>query len=157
MKPFGRDRLVETLSRVRVRLVGEGTWPGAAADASRAPRSADATVQTYPTRLFARDRGSLVPLPVSDIVRVDATAQGVSLVAKSGTFELDTSLTALMRRLDPEDFLRIHRGHVINLTHVVSIHRYDERRLSVRMDDGETLVASRRGSQTLRQMAGDAG
>ncbi len=150
MKPFGRDRLIETLSRVRVRLVGEGALPGLSVDGNPAPDLARSPGQAPLARLFARDRGSLVPLSVSDVVRVEATTLGVRLVTKSGTFELDTSLTALVGRLDPKDFVRIHRAHVVNLAHDISIHRYDERR----MNDGETLVASRRGSQALRKMVG---
>ena len=141
MKPFGKERLLETLSRVRVRLVGEGAMSGGSA---REP------VQ----RFFARNRGGLVPVRVSDIVRLDATATGVRLVTSAGAYEMDASLTELMERLDPEEFVRVHRAHVVNLSHVVSINRYDDRRLSVQLDDGSTLVASRRGSQVLRRMAG---
>ena len=152
MKPFGRDRLLETLSRVRVRLVGEGAMGGGAAE-DALPGKARAHAGAPVTRLFARDRGSLVPVLVDDIIRVEATTVGVELVTASGTFELDTSLTSLTKRLDPEDFVRVHRAKMVNLAHVVSIVRYDERRLSVRMNDGATLVASRRGSQALKEMA----
>ena len=46
----------------------------------------------------------------------------------------------------------IHRGHLVNLSHVVSIHRYDERRLTLRLDDDATIVASGRGSLALREL-----
>ena len=151
MKPFGRDRLLETLSRVRVRLVGEGALRDGAPEDKLGEARARSGAPV--TRLFARDRGSLVPVLVDDIIRVEATTVGVELVTASGTFELDTSLTSLTKRLDPEDFVRVHRAKMVNLAHVVSIVRYDERRLSVRMNDGATLVASRRGSQALKEMA----
>ena len=153
MKPFGRDRLLETLSRVRVRLVGEGALAGGVDGGAHTPGGRREPSQAPVTRLFARDRGGLVPILVDDIVRVEATTVGVDLVTASGKFELDTSLTTLTKRLDPKDFVRIHRANVVNLAHVVSIVRYDERRVSVRMNDGTTLVASRRGSQALKEMA----
>jgi two-component system LytT family response regulator len=89
---------------------------------------------------------------VADIVHADAVAGGVDLVTATGTFTLDASLSELEARLDPADFVRVHRSHLVNLSHVVSIRRYDERRLSLRLEDGATLVASRRGSQSLREM-----
>jgi len=147
VKPFGKERLLETLGRVRIRLVGEGR---AAAREARGEETRPA--RRYAQRLFAHHRGATVPVAVADVVRVDAVAGGVDLVTAQGTFGLGGSLSELEVRLDPADFVRVHRGHLVNLAHVVSIRRYDERRLSLRLDDGSTVVASRRGSQTLREM-----
>ena len=147
VKPFGQDRLLETLGRVRIRLVGERRAAVRKADGEGARPA-----RRYAQRLFAHHKGATVPVAVGDVVRLDAVAGGVDLVTVQGTFGLDGTLSELETRLDPADFVRVHRGHVVNLAHVVSIRRYDERRLSVRLDDGSTLVASRRGSRTLREM-----
>ena len=145
VKPFGRDRLVQTLDRVRVRLLGEGrTAPD--------PARPGLTPGSYAERIFARHRGAMVPVTVADIRRIDAVDGGVAVVTSGGTLDLDVTLGEVAGRLDPEDFVRVHRGHVVNLAHVVSIRRYDERRLQLRMDDDATIVASRRGSQQLRSL-----
>jgi len=145
VKPFGRDRLVQTLDRVRVRLVGEGrSWSDARRPAT--PR------ERYSERIFARHRGALVPLSVADIRRVDAVEGGVSVVTQRGHFDLDVTLGEMEERLDPKDFVRVHRAHIVNLGHVVSIRRYDERRLQLRLDDGSAIVASRSGSRELREV-----
>lgn len=145
VKPFGRDRLIRTLDRVRVRLVGEGR---ASADAAEPvePRRA------HTERIFARHRGAVVPVAVDDIGRIDAVDGGVRVVTGRGSFELDITLGELEERLNPGDFVRVHRAHIVNLGHVVSIRRYDDRRLQLRIDDGSTIIASRRGSQQLRSM-----
>lgn len=148
VKPFGRDRLLETLARVRVRLVGEGVSRRRAAGGPRGPGGG------FPERLFARRRGAIVPVRVKDIVRVDATPGGVELVTRDGAFDLDAALQEVEARLDPTDFVRLHRSHIVNLAHVVSIRRYDERRLTVRLDDDSTLVASRQGSKALKELMG---
>jgi two-component system LytT family response regulator len=143
VKPFGRDRLVETLDRVRVRLVGEGVV------GNGEPAHAGG-LKHFPPRLFAQHRGNLVPVPASEIVRVDASAGGVTLVTGTGRFDLEATLTEVHERLDPEDFIRVHRSHIVNLAHVTGIRRYDERRFSVQMDDGTSLVTSRQGAKELR-------
>jgi len=150
LKPFGRERLLQTLDRVRVRLVGEGRVAGAGAPGRGA--APPHVPGRWAERLFARQKGATVPVPVGAISRIDASAGGVTLVTSSGTFELDETLSEVEERLDPGDFVRVHRGHLVNLAHVASIRRYDERRLSLRLTDGTTLVASRRGSRTLREM-----
>ena len=146
VKPFGRDRLLETLDRVRVRLVGQGRAAGVEAS------PADTPARLFAARFFARHKGATVPVAVSEIRRIDAVSGGVALVTPAGIFELDDTLSEVEERLDPHDFVRVHRAHLVNLAHVASIRRYDERRLSLRLDDGYTLVASRRGSQALREM-----
>jgi two-component system LytT family response regulator len=145
VKPFGRDRLIQTLDRVRVRLVGEGR--------SKEIEPAEAVEPGfYAERIFARHRGAMVPVPVGDIRRVDAVDGGVSVVTDGRVFELDATLSEVAGRLDPRDFVRVHRAHLVNLAHVVGIRRYDERRLVISLDDDSTIVASRRGSRSLRDL-----
>jgi DNA-binding LytR/AlgR family response regulator len=94
----------------------------------------------------------MVPVSVSEIRQIDAVAGGVAVVTSAGTFDMDGTLGELEERLDPADFVRVHRAHLVNLAHVTGIRRYDERRLALRLDDGSTLVTSRRGAQALRAM-----
>ncbi len=145
VKPFGKARLMESLDRVRVRLVGEGI----ARETGR-----DGRDSYFASRLFARHRGGIVPISVGQIIRIDATSGGVSLVTDGVTFSSDASLAEIQERLNPKEFLRVHRGHIVNLAHVSKIEKYDERRFLIRLDDGSRLVASRRGSQALRELMG---
>lgn len=145
IKPFGRDRVVRTLDRVRVRLVGEAR--------ARPTSDPERTVaESWPERVFARHRGAMVPVPVREIRRVDAVDGGVVVRVPGRTFDLDSTLGEFASRLDPRDFVRVHRGHLVNLSHVSSIRRYDERRLVLTLDDDSAIVASRRGSLVLKEL-----
>jgi len=140
VKPFGRDRLIQTLDRVRIRLAGEGVG-------SREP-----VTDGYLQRLFARHRGSIVPVPVEEILHLEAVDGRVEVHATSGRLSVDTTLSEVEGRLDPKDFVRVHRAHVVNLAHVRSFRRYDDRRMQVTLEDGTKIVASRAGSKALRSM-----
>ena len=145
VKPFGRDRLVRTLDRVRVRLIGEARARG------HAGPPAD---ERYPSRIFVRHRGATIPVATHDVRRVEAVDGGLVIHAGELRADLDSTLGELESRLDPRDFVRVHRGHLVNLGHVASITRYDDRRLLVKLDDGSSIVASRAGSQALRALTG---
>ncbi len=145
VKPFGRERLQATLDRVRVHLLGERLG-GGEGKASRTTR--------YPARLFAQHRGGIVPVPVSEILRIDATAGGVQLVTRQATYTAATTIGELQERLEPREFVRVHRSHIVSVAHVTMIKRYDERRLILQLDDGSKLVASRRGSSLFRDLMG---
>ena len=149
VKPFGRERLLQTLDRVRARLAAERSPLASGADAGDAVGSG-----SKPTaqRLFARHRGAVVPISVDRITRLEAVPGGVDVHCDGRALFLDSSLAEVEARLDPTDFVRVHRGHVVNLSRVRSIRKYDERRLSLLLEDGSTLVASRAGSQALRSL-----
>ncbi len=146
VKPFGQKRLLQTLDRVRVRLLGEGRTTSSGS-ASR-PDPSDSPAH----RLFAKHRGGMVPVAVDRIARVDAVDGGVSLWVDGRALTMQSTLGELERRLDPRTFVRVHRGHIVNLDRVSSIKRYDERRLVLVLDDGTKLITSRNGSQALRAM-----
>lgn len=146
VKPFGRERLLRTVDRVRVRLLGDGLAGGG--------RPPEAQGRRYAQRLFPRQRGAIVPVPVSQIVRVDAAPGGVSVVTVRGAYALDVTIGELEGRLAPSEFIRVHRSHIVHLAHVTAIEPFDERRLTVRMADGGSLTASRQGSQLLRRLMG---
>ena len=145
VKPFGRERLHATLDRVRVRLLGERIG----GEERKAPRPG-----RYPARLFAQHRGGIIPIPTSEILRIDATAGGVRLVTHKGTYSASATIGELQERLDPREFVRVHRSHIVSVAHVTMIKRYDERRLVFQLDDGTKLVASRRGSRLFRELMG---
>lgn len=148
VKPFGRERLLECLGRVRVRLLGEGRAGGA-----REGR-AEPGGGPFADRLFARKGEAIVPVLTSEIVRIDAEAGGAEIVTRDGTYQLSATLAEMEEKLDPGDFVRVHRSHLVNLRQVTEIKPYDQRRLRLELVDGSAVVASRRGSGELRERMG---
>jgi two-component system LytT family response regulator len=144
VKPFGRQRFVEALERVHRRL-RDGGPP--------VVERALAALPTPSTRLFARTRDGIVPLAIATITRAQAQGDYVEVHSSTGRHLLHLSLGDLVRRLDPERFLQIHRAHVVNLDAVVAMTPFDDRRLLVRLRDGTQIVASRSASEALRRAA----
>jgi DNA-binding LytR/AlgR family response regulator len=60
-------------------------------------------------------------------------------------------LSDLATRLDPDCFVRIHRSHIVSVSHIAAVERADANRDTVRMKSGERIQASRRGSVALRE------
>ena len=140
VKPFGWTRFQAAVDRVARRL-----------SAPPSPASTSAP-EPYLERLFVRRHGEMVPVSMRDVHRIEGAGDYVTLCTEAGQVLADISLNELERRLDPACFRRVHRAHIVNLDHVSAIRPYDERRLSVRFADGSEVVASRAGSQSLREM-----
>lgn len=147
VKPFGRERFLKTLERVRRRLA---PGPPAPPPAERAR----AALGPFPLeRLFARRQDRIVPIPVDEVRRIEARGDYAEVHTAGGTFLLQISLSELEARLDPRRFLRVHRSHIVHLDAIEHLQRFDERRLAVVLRDGSRVVASRAASETLRGLA----
>lgn len=148
-KPFGRDRVLRAVARVRRRLASPSTGSGVATTTGSTSGSRPDPM----TRIFVRDGETMVPVEVAAIVRLEAAGDYVEAHASGHRHLLHLTLTELLDRLDAGRFQRIHRSHAVNLDHVDAIHAHDERRLRVVLSDGSEVVASREGTKLLRALA----
>lgn len=148
VKPFGRERFAEALSRVRERLdaAGEGESSPSASRRARTALSGDDPLE----RLFVRSSGSIVPVDVDDVTRLEASGDYVRVHLPDESYLVSLSMAEFERRLDPDRFLRVHRSHMVNVDHIDRVEEHDRRRLRVHLDDGGSVVASRSGSSDLR-------
>jgi two-component system, LytTR family, response regulator len=146
LKPFGRDRFLHAVERAR-RL-------GAPADASAAARARRALrTETPLTRLLVRQREGLVPVMIADVERLEAADDYVAVMTRGRRHLVYLTMTEFYRRLDPQKFVRVHRSHIVNLDFVGRIVPYGDARLQVEMRDGTKILASRPGSQLLRDLS----
>jgi two-component system LytT family response regulator len=146
LKPFGRERFMETVSRLRRALEREDAEPVGA----RARRALGGEPLQ---RILVRDAGRLVPISIGDVHCLEAEGEYVRVHAGPRRHLVRLPLGEFERRLDSARFVRVHRSHIVNLDHVRSMEPYDGARLEIRMQDGTRIVASRTRSKELRDLA----
>jgi two-component system LytT family response regulator len=100
-----------------------------------------------------RDGNRILPIPLTSIERIQGTDDYVTICTANKEYLVSIRLSALEAHLARDNFLRIHRSHLINLEHVGSIEPYDAARVEVVMKTGRRIVASRTGSKLLRELA----
>jgi two-component system LytT family response regulator len=152
LKPFGRERFRSALERAQ-RAIGD---PGESATITStiAQRAVGALGDSGPlARIFVRDRGKITPVAVREIERLEADGDYVAVHVRGRRHLVYLPLAEFERRLDPTQFLRIHRSHIVNLDFVSHLQPFDAGRLQVTMRDGTTLLASRVRSKELRHLA----
>jgi two-component system LytT family response regulator len=139
LKPFGVGRFGRAMERVRPLLERRTAAPPPAASA--------------PRRLFVREGGRIVPLPVGAVEHITACDDFVEVHAQGRRYRLNLPLGELEAQLDPRTFVRVHRSHIVNLDHVVAWEPYDGSRFEVRLRDGTRITASRQRSRLLRHVS----
>lgn len=146
LKPFGRQRFSQALSRAEDVLARRAEKPSA-------EDMREALGTTVLERLLIRDGGRITPVVVREIERLEAEGDYVGVRVKGRTHLVNLALSSFERRLDPVRFVRVHRSHVVNLDFVEAIEPYDNAQLLVKMKDGTKIVASRPASKRLRELS----
>lgn len=145
LKPFSRDRFLQSVERARPALQRRAGVP--------AVERAEETLRGAPMRrLFVREGGRILPLRAPTVERLEACDDFVYVFAAGRKYRVNAPLSELEQRLDPGVFVRIHRSHIVNLDHVVAWSPYDGSRFEVRLRDGTVLTASRQRSRALRKL-----
>ena len=153
LKPFGAERFERAIERARqhLQMAGEQTAQEPSLDTEpdvleRAQQSSGPL-----SRLFIRERGRIAPVAVETIERLEALDDYVAVHTADRRHLVGVRLRDFEARLDPACFMRIHRSHIVNLTHITAIERHDSTRLKVVLESGTEIIASRAGSKRLRE------
>ena len=97
---------------------------------------------TYLTRIPVRTINRIVIVRVADIRRLEAEDNYVRIWTDRPYLHKET-LAGLMERLDPGDFLRVHRSHAVNLRVVRELRPQVHGEYVIVLDDGTELSSGR--------------
>lgn len=142
VKPFSRERFMQTLQRVKTRLLAPaGASPGS--EAIQQVLDALRRREGYLTRLPVRASDHVTFVDVDDIVWIKANGNAVEIHLVGTTHEMRETMSSLADRLDPKHFARVHRSAIINVRRVQAIHPWFNGHHVVTMDTGQKLRMSR--------------
>lgn len=150
LKPFGRARFQAAMERV-CRRFERGDWQGDAVEAATERAARALQPNALLTRLFVRHKDEILQIKTSDISRFVAEDDYVRVYTKNRSYLMHVALGELETRLDSTRFCRVHRSVIVNLDFVRRVEPYD-RRLLLHLHDGSEVIASRTGSQHLREL-----
>ena len=144
VKPFTESRFAETIGRLR-----EYQRLGAAADG--VPRLLR-DLGRRPDRLLVPEGRRIVPVAVSAIGWIQAEGDYARIHAGDKSYLVYRTLNELEERLDPAEFLRVHRSAIVRLDQILEVEPAGSGRYRVTLRSGGTLTVSRGRAQALKQL-----
>jgi len=142
LKPYDRERFLRSIDRVKTALADPdhgdleervrrvlGSMPGQAAPIKQ---------------ILIRDRARAYFIPVDSIDRVSAAGNYVEIHAGGKVHLMREPLAKLTAQLDPAEFIRVHRSHVVRLGSIAELQPMFHGDYELILRNGERLALSRR-------------
>lgn len=150
MKPLDEERLIHTIGKVEKRL--SAVQPATVVKQEVPQEKSVIDIERIPVE----SRGKTLLLPMREIVYISSRNDIVFIHTADNTFITRFTLKTLEERLASKSFLRVHRGYIVNLRHVIEIVPMYGRSyvLKVRCNQQNEIPVSRRRGQQLKAMLG---
>ncbi len=154
LKPFDGERLERAVRRAAERMRSDARTKGAGD-----PRLLEILEELrrragggYPERLPVKTEGRIFFVEVDGIDWIEAVNKVVHLHAGGEVHVLRESLSGLAERLDPERFLRIHRGAIVNVARIREVQPWFQGDYVVILQNGKRLTSGRGFRDGLRRL-----
>lgn len=153
LKPFASDRLARALCRARDRCLGRQDKDAAQRLFSLLDRTRSQS--DYAQRLAVSVRGRILFVQVAEIDWIGAEGNYATLHASRKTYDVRETMQALMDKLDPRDFVRIHRSTIVNVHRIREIRPWFQGSHVVVLQSGEELRMSRYQQDAVDRLLGN--
>jgi two-component system LytT family response regulator len=141
LKPYDKERLLKTLSRIRSRIEDRATRASAITTARAQTNSRD--------RLLVPDNGQLLLIDSASIEWIEADDNYVHIHTAARRYVVRRTLQDLIAQLGEGQFPRIHKSAAVNISAVASFVPLFKGDHEVHLRNGRTLRLSRRYKDAL--------
>ncbi len=145
LKPVAQDRLERAVGRVRAQI--------AAAPASAAGGAAP-VASTYSQEFWVSHRAEIVRIPSADIDLIEAERDYMRLHVGPRSYLLHQTITALERRLDPAQFIRLHRSTIARRDRIAGFKHDGLGAWTAQLNNGREIRIGRTYLAEARTLAG---
>lgn len=156
LKPFDEDRFEAAFTRARNHLRQNMMSRLSRRLAGLLADYMEAAPHEHVSRLPIKQSGRVFFLRVEEIDWIEAAGDYVSLHAKAKKYLVHATMDATERKLDPDQFIRIHRSTIVRIDRIKELSPRSNGEYFVHLVDGTELKLTRTYRKNLdRLMAGD--
>ncbi len=145
LKPFTSKRLHQAIKRAEERLSSGETSHKAPALQEKLEEA-----EGYIDRIVVKTGKKIRIIPVEEVEYLEADDDYVAVHLEKEKHLKQKTMKFYESRLDPKDFVRIHRSYIVRIQFVDSIELYEKESYIVKLKDGKTLPVSKSGYVKLR-------
>ncbi|MEN8158053.1 MAG: LytTR family transcriptional regulator DNA-binding domain-containing protein [Bacteroidota bacterium] len=149
LKPFSHERFGEAMEKLRTRLESRSD--------SNSDKSGIEKIKIHMAgsdeklhRVVIKKTGKIHVISTDDINFLEAQDDYVMIYTDDGKYLKQQTLKYFENHLDQEQFVRVHRSYIANITCIERIEPYEKTNYILILKDGNKVPVSRSGMQVLK-------
>lgn len=158
LKPFDDARLFTALARAKQRLARAGATPSKELMALLEERerggAGRAGAPKYVERFLVRERGKVVVVKTAELDWIEAADYYATLHVGGEAHLIRQTMAELEQSLDPQKFVRVHRGAIVNVERIREVHPLFRGDCTLVLTDGTSVRLSRTRRAELERLFG---
>ncbi len=147
MKPFSKQRLRQAVDKVVERFKLKTT--GHEQVQQLMSQMQERTKQLE--RIVVKNGSKIHVIPIGQIEQIEAQDDYVMIHCPEGRFMKKETITALEQSLPEDQFLRIHRSHIVNIRQIQRIEQYGKESYLLLLKNGNTVSVSKSRIKDLKR------
>lgn len=134
LKPVSEERLQKTIEKIRNIFPSNPSvpsgqfWDKLNIALSRLERK-------YMQRIQVKIGNKIILVPIEEVIRFKSEDKYTIAFTLTNQYVIDTPLVDLEEMLDPQQFIRVHRAHLLATDYIAEIQREDAGRLCIVLKD----------------------
>lgn len=144
LKPFNKERFDKAILKFNSNLI-----PKINPENIQLPANSN-----QQNRIVVKSEGKIKIIPTADIHYIEANGDNVKIMTKEGNFSKNKTMSFFEEQLSTNDFVRIHRSYLVNVSLVSRIDAYDKESHLAVLSSGIQLPVSKSGYQRLKEVLG---
>ena len=150
LKPFSRERFGEALEKLESRIQNLKEVTNIDTGIERIKKHlAESDDKLH--RVVIKKSGKIHVISTGDINFLEAQDDYVMIYTAEGKYLKQQTMKYFENHLDPQQFVRVHRSYIANITCIERIEPYEKSNFILILKDGNKVPVSRSGMQVLKE------
>lgn len=149
LKPFDRERFLITIKRIKdqVILYRQGN------DNKELLNYLKESLhdKNYIEKVVVKDRGKIFFLKIKDIEWVESAGNYLNLHVGKTTHMIRDTMNAFEKKLNPQDFVRIHRSHLVHIDSIRNLENSGNTEFTITLNSGNKVQSGRTYYASIRR------
>jgi two-component system, LytTR family, response regulator len=145
LKPFSKERLLESLNKAMQRIRASQPAPAAVNKLIQHP------IDEIIERIVVKSNSKISVIPVTKIRYLEAQDDYVMIYTFEGKHLKQGTMKYFEEHLDSKEFMRVHRSYIIRLDQVVQLEPYGKDSYVAKLKDGPAVKISKSGFKSLKE------
>jgi two-component system LytT family response regulator len=149
LKPFSEERFRNAIDKVLQRLTNK---TAAKSNIIEKLSSQKLSEKDHLSRVVVKKNNKIIIIPADRIINIEAQDDYVLITSNEGSYLKTKTMKFFEENLDPAEFMRIHRSHIIRIDKIKNIELLEKESYRVTLENGTACPVSKSGYAKLKEI-----